>query len=98
MHMYRGPYAFTREILVHHFLTTLSKKESIKRRGQVSKKFKWFSKKHPWLKALEKQKKEEKKLVDLAEKQMKNLIKKIEKEKKRRENTKEDDESNFREL
>lgn len=50
------------------------------------------------LKALEKIKKEEKKQLELADQLLKNLIKKIEREKIRRKNKEEGDETNFREL
>ncbi|MGB3259535.1 hypothetical protein [Paenisporosarcina sp.] len=50
------------------------------------------------LKALEKNKKEEKKQIDLFDQMLKSLIKKIEREKMRRENKEEGDQTNFREL
>lgn len=74
------------------------KKRDAQRRGKVRKKFKWFSKKDPMLKALEKNKKEEKKQIDLFDQMLKSLIKKIEREKMRRENKEEGDQTNFREL
>jgi hypothetical protein len=74
------------------------KKRDAQRRGKVRKKYKWFSKKDPMLKALEKIKKEEKKQLDLADQMLKNLIKKIEREKMRRKNKEEGDQTNFREL